>query len=208
MLHTNISSSSSSSKSTFAFDTSSIQINDSEKKIHLNKSIICLNEKNFNQNANDIDENLKKEKKFLLRLIQSSTDITTNNFYSSINQENSHRNNEPIRIESALMTNDYSYLLNHSIIHLSQPITDINMNKTIDLIKQNGAGDENLSSHFNDKQVQTPIMIDHNHYLTLEQVPIHNRRKIQFTSKQLILISISVFVFVILLCLITIFFIF
>jgi hypothetical protein len=202
MLHTKISSSS-SSKSTFPFDTLSIQTNDS-----VNKSIICLNERNFNQNANDIDENLKKEKKVLHRLIQSSTDVATNDVRSSINRQYSYRNNRAIRIESALMTNDSSHLLNQSIVHTPQPRIDINMNRTIDLIKLNGAGDENLSPHFNDKQVQTPIITDHNHYLTLEQVPIHNRRKIQFTPKQLILISISVFVFVTLLCLITVFLIF
>jgi len=207
MFYTEISSL--SSKSTFAFDTLSIQTNNSEEKLHLTKSIVCLNEKNFNQNSNDINENLKKENKILHRLIQSSTDIpTTNDHYSSINQDISHRNDKAIRIESALMTSDYSHLLNQSIIHTSQPIIDINMNRTIDLIKRNGAGDENFSSQFNDKQLQTPIMTDNNHYLTLEQVPIHNRRKVQFTSKQFILISISVFVFVILLCSITIFFIF
>jgi hypothetical protein len=198
-----------SSSSTFTFDISSIQINDSEEKLHLTKSIICLNEKNFNQNANDIEKNLNQKKKFIHRLIQSSTDIITNDFYSYKNQENSHQNNGAIRIESALMTSDYSHLLNHSMIHASQPIIDINMNNTIDLIKRNEAGDENLSSHFNDKQVQTSIMTDKNYYLTIEQVPIRNRPMIQFTSKQLILISISVFVFVTLLCcLITSFFIF
>ncbi len=84
------------------------------------------------------------------------------------------------------------------------------MNRTIDLIKRNRAGDENRSSHIYDKQEQTlPTMTsDNNQYLTLEQMPIHNRRKIQFTPKQLILISISVFVFVTLLCLITVFLIF
>jgi hypothetical protein len=84
------------------------------------------------------------------------------------------------------------------------------MNRTIDLIKRNRAGDENRSSHIYDKQEQTlPTMAsDNNQYLTLEQMPIHNRRKIQFASKQLILISISVFLFVILLSLTTIFFIF
>ncbi len=86
----------------------------------------------------------------------------------------------------------------------------INMNRTIDLIKRNGAGDEDRSSHIYDKQEQTPptMISDNNQYLTLEQAPIHNRRKIQFTPKQLILISISVFVFVTLLCLITVFLIF
>jgi len=207
MFNTEISSL--SSKSTLAFDISSIQTNNSEEKFHLTKSIFCLNEKNFNQNANDINENLNKEKNILHRLIQSSTDITTNDYYSSINREISHRNNKAIRIESALMTSDYSHLLNHSIIHPSQPIIDINMNRTIDLIKRNGAGDDNLSSQFNDKQVQTSIMTDNNQYLTLEQVPIHNRRMVQFTSKKFIFISISAFVFfVTLLCLITIFFIF
>jgi len=199
MLHTKITSSS-SSNSTYAFDTSySIQANTSQEKIH---STICLHEKNFNRNANDIDQ----ENKFLNRLVQSSIDITTNNFYSSINRENSHQNNEAVRIESALMTSDCS----HSLINASRPITCINMNRTIDLIKRNGAGDEDRSSHIYDKQEQTPptMISDNNQYLTLEQVPIHNRRKIQFTSKQLILISISVFLFVILLSITTIFFIF
>jgi len=165
----------SSSESTFAFEISS----------------------NLNQNANDIDENLPNEnKKSLHRLVRSSTDIKTNDFYLSLNRENCPKKNQAIRIESAIMTSDYSHLFDHLIKHPSQSIINMNMNRTIDLIKRNGAGDENLSSS------------DHNHYLTLEQVPIHNRRKIQFTSKQLILISISVFVFVILLCLVTIIFIF
>jgi hypothetical protein len=201
MLHTNISS---SSDSTFVFDISSIQTIDSKEKIHSTKSVICFNEKNFNRNANDIDEDLNRKTQCLHRLFRSSTDITTNNLYSSINREKSHRNNGAIRIESALMTSDYSHLLTHSIIHASRPIIDVNMNRTIDLINRNGAGDENLSSHFNDKQGQTSTMTDNNHYLTLEQVPIHNRRTSQFTSKQLVLISLSAFVFVILLCLTTI----
>jgi hypothetical protein len=200
MLHTKITSSS-SSNSTFAFDTSySIPTNNSQEKIHSN---ICLHEKNSNRNANDINQ----ENKFLNRLVQSSIDITTNNFYSSINRENSHQNNEAIRIESALMASDCS----HSLLHVSLPITGINMNRTIDLIKRSGAGDEDRSSHIYDKQEQTPptMTSDNNQYLTLEQMPIHNRRKIQFTSKQLlILISISVFLFVILLSLTTIFLIF
>jgi hypothetical protein len=115
MLHTKITSSS-SSNSTFAFDTSySIQTNTSQEKIH---SSICLHEKNFNRNANDIDQ----KNKFLNRLVQSSIDITTNNFYSSINRENSHENNEAIRIESALMASDCS----HSLLHVSRTITGIN----------------------------------------------------------------------------------
>jgi hypothetical protein len=160
------------------------------------KSTICLNENNLNRNANDIHQDLNSKNKFLHRLIQSSTDLKINDLYCPIN---SHQNNGAIRIESALMTSDYSHLL----LHASRPIVDLNMNRTIDLIKRNGAGDENSSS----KQVQTPIITDNNHYLTLEQVPIYNRRTVQFTSKQLILISISVFVFVIVLCLTTIFFI-
>jgi predicted RND superfamily exporter protein len=144
---------------------------------------------NLNQNANDNDKSLH-------RLVQSSTDL-----YLSLNEENCLRKNRAIRIESAIMTSDYSHLLNHSIKYPSQSIMNMNMNRTIDLIKRNGAGDENLSSQFNNKQVQTSIITDHNHYLTLEHVPIYNRQKIQFTSKQLILISISVFVLVILLCL-------
>ncbi|CAF1010285.1 unnamed protein product [Rotaria sordida] len=207
MFHTKISSS--SSKSTFEFDTSSIQTNDSEEKFHSPKSIICLNDKNFNRNANDIYEDLNKDHPFLYRSIRSSTDITTNNLYSSINENNPCRENEPIRIESALITSDdYVHRLNHTIIRESQPIIDINMNRTIDRFKRNGAGDENLSSHINNKQIQTSSMRDNNHYLILEQVPIHNRRTIQFSSKQLILISSSVFVFAVLLCLTMIFFIF
>ena len=159
MLHSKISSL--SSNSTVAFDTS---------------SIIRFSENNFNRNANDTDEDLNKE-----ALIQSSTDIT-NDLYSSINLS---KNNGAMRIESALMTSDYS--------HTSRP--------TIDLVQRNGAGDENPSSY---KQPQTPT----NQYLTLEQVPVYNRRTIQFTTKQLILISISVFVFVILMCLTTVYFYF
>jgi hypothetical protein len=169
--------------------SSSIETYVSENMYHSTKSIICLNEINFNQNENDIDEDLDKESKFLHRLIQSSTDITRNDLYSSpINRENSQRNNRANRIESALMTSDYS-----------PPFIDLNMNRTIDLIKRNGCGDENPLSQFNDKHVQIPIVTDSNHYLTLEHVPIYDRRTIQLTSKQLILISISVFLFVILL---------
>ncbi|CAF0809223.1 unnamed protein product [Rotaria sp. Silwood1] len=196
-----------SSKSTFEFDTLSTQTHDSEEKFHSTKSIICLNEKNFNRNANDIDEDLNKEHSFLHRSIRSSIDITTSDLYSSINESHSHRENRPIRIESALVTSDdYVHHLTHTTVHESRPIIDINMNRTIDQIKRNGAGDENLSSQINNKQMQTSTMRDHNHYLTLEPVPIHNRRTIQFTSKQLILISSSVFVFAVLLCLTIIFF--
>ncbi|CAF0805938.1 unnamed protein product [Adineta steineri] len=164
----------------------------------LSNSITCLNKQNFNQNSH----NINRKTKLLHRLIQSSTDITTNNHYSCVNRDNSQRTSDAIRIESALMTSDYS----HSIVHVSQSITNININKTIDLIKRNGAGDEILCLHSDNKQIQISPITDNNQYLTLEQVPIYNRRTVQFTSKQLIFISFSVFLFVILLCLTTSFF--
>ena len=67
MIHQTISS---SSKSTCPFDLLSIET----------KSITCLNERNFNQNALDSDENLPNKKNNIHRLIQSSTDITTHSF--------------------------------------------------------------------------------------------------------------------------------
>jgi hypothetical protein len=130
------------------------------------------------------------------RLTQSSTDLKTTDHYLFLNEENCSRKTRAIRIESAVMASDYSHLLNHSIKHPSQSIMNMNMNRTIDLIKRTGAGDENLSLQFNNKQVQTSITND------------HNQRKIHLTSKQFILISISVFLLVILLCLLTIIFIF
>ena len=118
---------------------------------------------------------------------------------------NTHKNKRATRIESALITSDYSHLLNHSLRNTSRHIIDINMNRTIDRIKRNDAGDQNSLSHSNKNQMPNLLRTDHNHYLTLEQIPIHNRSKIQLTSKQLLLISISVFLFVILLCLVMIF---
>ena len=73
-------------------------------------------------------------------------------------------------------------------------------------INRTGAGDENLSSHLHDKQVQTAIYTDDTSYLPLEQVPIQNRPIGRFTSKQYIVFSLTVFLSVILLSLSTIFF--
>lgn len=178
---------------------SSIYINDNKEK-----SIIYLNKKYLNQNLNNINENLKKEKNHSHRLIQSSIDISINNLNSSINKINSHRHNGIIRIESALITSDYSHLLHPSLVYASQPIIDRNMNRTIDLIKQNELEDKNLSFHSNDKEVKTSSTTDNSQYLVLEQVHVNNRRKIQFTSKQFILICISVFVCVVVISLIMI----
>ena len=198
--------SSASSKSTFAFETSSIPSNASVERIDSTKSIDCFHNENTNQNANDIEENLSNEKKSLHRLVQSSTDIKINDHSSS--DKASHRN-RAFRIESALMTSDYSHLFKHSIIKQpSRSIMNLNMNRTIDFIKRNGAGDEYLSSQFIDKQIQATIQTDQNDYLPLEQVPISNRRMISFTVKQLLFISISVFVSVTLLCLVAIIWIF
>ena len=137
----------------------------------------CFHE---NNNALEFDtENLSSQpKKSLNRLVRSSTDL---DLHSSSNREESHSKNRAIRIESALLTSDYS----HSFKHPSRV----------------GAGDENLSTYSTDKQIQTNIRTDHTHYLTLEQIPLTNRRTIPFTSKQLLLISFSVFLLVTLLCL-------
>ena len=195
-----------SSKSTFEFSTSSIETIDSEEKLHSTKSIICFNESNFNRNANDIDENLKNERRFVHRSFRSSTDITTNELYSSMNHENDDRGNEPTRIESALMPNDdYTHCLAHSIVYESRPITNINMNKELDLIQQNEVTNKNDS---NSIKVKTSVVKDNNHCLTLEHVSVPNRRTIQLTSTQFMLISVGVCVFVVLLCLTTILFIF
>ncbi|CAF5186214.1 unnamed protein product [Rotaria magnacalcarata] len=92
-------------------------------------------------------------------------------------------------------------------MHESQPIIGINVNRTIDRIKRNGAGDENFSFHLNNKQVQTLTVKGNNHYLILEQVPTRNRRTVQLSSKTLlIIISSSAFIFAVLLCLTMVFF--
>ena len=180
MFHSTISSA--SSKTTLASNRSFIPM-----KIKA-KSNPCFHE---NNNALDFDEipfNVKRSPK---HLVQSSTDVKNLHLYSSSSREESHPKNRPIRIESALLVSGYSHPFNQSLRHPSV------MN-----IKRNGAGDENLSTYPIDKQVQTTnLRTDHTHYLTLESIPISNRRTIQFTSKQLLLISFSVFVLVILLCL-------
>ena len=189
---------SSSSNTTLAFDTS---------------SITYLNETNLNQNANDMDDvDIHREKTSVRRLIQSSTDITTPQARHDlspgafVHRENSYGHTPAIRIESALDTSDYSYLLTQSIVDASRPIIDLNTNRTSDLMNRTGAGDDQYSFRCNDKQVQTPaVPSDGNYYLPLEQVAINNRSTMQFTSKQLVLISFTVFIFVILFCLTTIF---
>ncbi|UJR25422.1 hypothetical protein I4U23_006769 [Adineta vaga] len=120
----------------------------------------------FNRNRNEINE----DRNFLSRSIQSSINLRTTDFYAAFIQEkNSQTNLHANRIESALLTSDYSHLLTHSIIHVSQPIiTDTNMNRTNDLIKRIGAGDEILP-----KQLSTITILDEDNiqrqYLTLEQ---------------------------------------
>ena len=159
------------------------------------------------------DVDIHREQTGVRRLIQSSTDITPKvkrdlSPGPFVHRDNSYGHTPAIRIESALTTSDYSYLLTHSIVDASRPIIALNTNRTSDLMNRTGAGDDQYSSRFTDKQVQTPaVPTDRNHYLTLEQVAINNRSTMQFTSKQLVLISFTVFVFVILFCLTTIFFI-
>ncbi|CAF1643025.1 unnamed protein product [Rotaria magnacalcarata] len=205
MLHTKMSA---SSKSTLKFDTSSIQTNPSAENFHSTKSTIFFNEKNFNRNAIDAYEDLSNEDKFLHRSTQSSMDIPKREHDFSVKEENPSTGNEPIRIESALITiDDYSYHVKHLTMHESQPIIGINVNRTIDRIKRNGAGDENFSFHLNNKQVQTLTVKGNNHYLILEQVPTRNRRTVQLSSKTLlIIISSSAFIFAVLLCLTMVFF--
>lgn len=192
---------SSSSNTTVAFETTS-------------SSIILVNETNLNQNANDMDDvDIHREKTGLRRLIQSSTDITARikrdvSLGPLVHREDSSGHTPAIRIESALTTSDYSYLLTHSIVDASRPIIDLNTNRTSDLMNRTGAGDDQYTSRFTSKQVQTSVVpSDCNHVVTLDQVAINNRSTMQFTSKQLVLISFTVFVVVILFCLTTIFFI-
>lgn len=166
----------------------SIYRNNNNKDIlDSNKSIICLNEKNSH------------------RLIQSLTDIRLNHLNSSEKRFYSKNPNRIIRIESALITSDYCHLPNHSQIYPSQTIININMNRKINLIKQNEINQKNFSSYSKDKEINSSSVIENYHDLVLEQVPIQNRPKIQLTSKQLILISICVFLIVIMLCLIIFF---
>ncbi|CAF3132168.1 unnamed protein product [Rotaria socialis] len=199
---------SSLSKSTLEFDTSSIQTNPNAENFHSTKSTIFFSEKNFNRNANDVHDDLSNENKFLHRSTQSSMDIPKRQHCFSIKEEDPSTGNEPIRIESALLAiNDYPYHAKHLILQESQPIIKIHMNRTIDRIKRNGAGDENFCSCLNNKQAQTLTVKDSNHYLILEQVPTRNRRTLQLSSKTLlIIISSSAFIFALLLCLTMVFF--
>lgn len=184
---------SSSSNKTLPFDFDNIS---------LTKSKSYINENNLNQNANDNDKYSSYNCKSLLRFIQSSTDISMNEIHSSRNQLNLSKTNRATRIESALLTSDYSNFINHSLNCSSKHVIDMNTNQTIDQFKRHDAGDEIC----NEKSSQYSILTDQNHYLTVEQIPVYNRSKLHFTSVQLILMSIIVFIFVILLSLITIFF--
>lgn len=201
--------SSSLSKSTFEFDLSSIKTYDSNTNSQSIRSVICFDEKNFNQNAINIDEIRSNEHEFIYRSTRSSTDIPKNDDYSFVNKENHSKENRPIRIESALMTSDdYPNRLIHSTIDESRSIIEINMNRTIDRIKRNGSGDQNISSHFDDKQIEYLTVKDNDRYVTIEPIPLDNQPKIQYKSKKFIIISSSIFVCVVFLCLTIIIFIF
>ena len=176
-----------------------------EERSHPAKSIMYIRETNLDRNANDVEDQMKKEATYAHRFIESSTDLSVSTDYHS-SSVNYSRTPAPIRVESALMTSDYSQRVAPSLEYRSRPFLDLNTNQTIDLIDRTGAGDENVSSQLRDKQVQTTVHTDDNQYLTLEQVPVHNRPTSRFTSKQYLVFSITVFVFVVLLSSITIFF--
>jgi hypothetical protein len=195
------------SQSRCTFDKSSMRTLDNDTTFLVMNSMKKLHEMNFNQNANDIDDESDRAMACSYYIKQSSPDLltSTDNLSSSVYREQNSHKHAPIRIESALVTSDYSqHRVTNSIEQTSRSIMNLNMNRTMDVINRIGAGDENLSSAFHDKQVQTVNRADTNEYLPLERVTIQNRHEHPFTSKRFLLISMSTIVFIVLLCLIAI----
>ncbi|CAF0838099.1 unnamed protein product [Adineta ricciae] len=132
------------------------------------------------------------------RSAQSSINLRTIHLHPSIQQKLSQANDDVIRIESALLSSDYSHA------HISQSI----MTRTNDLINRIGGGDELFPPDCFVKQASV-ITIPHDHnnqYLTLERVPICTRSMNQLTAIQTVLLSLTVFLLAVLLCLSIIFF--
>lgn len=141
---------------------------------------------------------VSRSRPILSRSVQSSINLRTIHLHSSIQQKLSQANHAVIRIESALLSSDYSHA------HISQSI----MGRTNDLINRIGAGDELFPPDCLAKQ-QSTMTIPHDNnsqYLTLEHVPTSTRSKNQLTAKQTVLLSLTVFLLAILLCVSIIFF--
>lgn len=193
------SSSSFPSVATSVFDILSIQQHASPGN---SSSILCSYPMHVNHNAHDIEQDRDKDQPFSHRYIQSSTDLMNrkNCTLSSSSDEIDPKPCAAMRIESALLTYDYSYLTRHTLECNPASTADRNMNQTIDLADRMASGDDNNGSHIHDKQVQTTSRTETNDYLPLEAVSVQDRYTCHslLRSKRLLLISISIFVFLVL----------
>lgn len=185
------------SNSTLAFDASSIPSSISHEQLSINHMVVDFDTTSQNRNSNALQTETMQESDHTKRFIQSSNDLSINNadYPLKVNEnEFSSRIPHAVRVESALLTNDYSELMNPSCNSGRRMTIELNRNQT-------GAGDENLPSGLYDKQNQTTIPNDQQTYLPLELVSTRDRHSARLAPTKIFLFTFSIILFLVLLCL-------